>query len=67
MTRKDKLSVRIVKRQDENNISKCALARSREDVEKKRHKRNPFDDSYVQLLQTPLEGVKVRISLLMGR
>ena len=59
MARKDALAVRIVKRQDGNSTSKCALARSREDVERKRHKRNPFDDSYVQLLQTPLEGVKV--------
>ena len=63
MARKDKLAVRIVKQQGEDNVSQCALARTREDVEKKRHKRNPFDDSYVQLLQTPLEGIKVQHTL----
>ena len=34
------------------------LAHTSEDIEKKRHRRNPFGHQYMQLLQTPLEEVR---------
>ena len=33
------------------------LVDASEDIEKKRHKRNPFGQQYIQLLQTPLDEV----------
>ena len=34
------------------------LANTSEDIEKKRHKRNPFGLQYIQLLSTPLGEVR---------
>ena len=39
-------------------VSATLLANASEDIEKKRHKRNPFGQQYIQLLQTPLEEVR---------
>ena len=35
------------------------LATTSEDIEKKRHKRNPFGRQYIQLLSTPLDEVRL--------
>lgn len=59
------LAVRIGQQQGPSSSVQYVLL-CKEDVERKRHKRNPFAESYVQLLQTPLQSREVRIYYANG-
>ena len=41
-------------------LATSLLANTSEDIEKKRHKRNPFGLQYIKLLSTPLDEVRCR-------
>jgi hypothetical protein len=53
------LAVRISRQQGPSSSGQYVLL-CKEDIERKRHKKNPFAESYVQLLQTPLQSREVR-------
>jgi hypothetical protein len=42
------------------------IAHTSEDIEKKRHRRNPFGPLYMQLLQTPLGEVSSEYNALLA-
>ncbi len=44
--------------QSSEGLAGSLLANTSEDIEKKRHKRNPFGLQYIKLLSTPLDEVR---------
>ena len=53
------LSARIVRNRDTQQVERFTLlCNSKEDVVKKKHKKQPFAQAYVQLLHTPLEAAQ---------
>ena len=57
------LAVRIQKQQDPSSRARYILL-CKDEVDKKKHKRNPFADPFVQLLQTPMQAQEVCIRLM---